>query len=114
MPTLQGPAVERLYARGALFLFVFQAEDGIRGLYVTGVQTCALPLCGGHRARPRCRPAPAIAGAAATRRGSWQRLSLDRQHGREITHDGRPAVAPVGGSVHLTARCAEIHTARLQ
>src|SRR5215469_10886623 len=25
-------------------LFFFQAEDGIRGLYVTGVQTCALPI----------------------------------------------------------------------
>src|SRR5690349_13063619 len=24
--------------------FFFQAEDGIRGLYVTGVQTCALPI----------------------------------------------------------------------
>src|SRR5215469_8593824 len=27
-----------------LFFFFFQAEDGIRDLYVTGVQTCALPL----------------------------------------------------------------------
>src|SRR6266496_130610 len=26
------------------FLFFFQAEDGIRDLYVTGVQTCALPI----------------------------------------------------------------------
>src|SRR5204862_773664 len=26
--------------------FFFQAEDGIRDLYVTGVQTCALPICG--------------------------------------------------------------------
>src|SRR5690349_15176602 len=26
------------------FSFFFQAEDGIRGLYVTGVQTCALPI----------------------------------------------------------------------
>src|SRR6266496_2342973 len=26
------------------FFFVFQAEDGIRDLYVTGVQTCALPI----------------------------------------------------------------------
>src|SRR5690349_24888075 len=26
-------------------LFFFQAEDGIRDLYVTGVQTCALPIC---------------------------------------------------------------------
>src|SRR6266496_2172853 len=29
-----------------LFFFFFQAEDGIRDLYVTGVQTCALPICG--------------------------------------------------------------------
>src|SRR5690349_24383492 len=26
------------------FSFFFQAEDGIRDLYVTGVQTCALPI----------------------------------------------------------------------
>src|SRR6266699_3378664 len=26
------------------FSFFFQAEDGIRALYVTGVQTCALPI----------------------------------------------------------------------
>src|SRR5437588_6207873 len=26
--------------------FFFQAEDGIRGHCVTGVQTCALPICG--------------------------------------------------------------------
>src|SRR5438874_3300860 len=32
-------------------LFFFQAEDGIRDLYVTGVQTCALPIC--RRARGR-------------------------------------------------------------
>src|SRR6266496_6191580 len=25
--------------------FFFLAEDGIRDLYVTGVQTCALPIC---------------------------------------------------------------------
>src|SRR5256886_4960365 len=27
------------------WLFFFQAEDGIRDLTVTGVQTCALPIC---------------------------------------------------------------------
>src|SRR2546430_7399412 len=26
-------------------VFFFQAEDGIRDLTVTGVQTCALPIC---------------------------------------------------------------------
>src|SRR3712207_8604260 len=27
------------------FCFFFQAEDGIRDIGVTGVQTCALPIC---------------------------------------------------------------------
>src|SRR5690349_22679805 len=27
-----------------VLFFFFQAEDGIRDLYVTGVQTCALPI----------------------------------------------------------------------
>src|SRR6266496_1405357 len=30
-----------------IFFFFFQAEDGIRDLYVTGVQTCALPILDG-------------------------------------------------------------------
>src|SRR5256884_3311801 len=29
----------------SLWLFFFQAEDGIRDVAVTGVQTCALPIC---------------------------------------------------------------------
>src|SRR3712207_6994613 len=29
-------------------LFFFQAEDGIRDIGVTGVQTCALPISGEH------------------------------------------------------------------
>src|SRR5215469_3969045 len=32
-------------------LFFFQAEDGIRDLYVTGVQTCALPISRGAALR---------------------------------------------------------------
>src|SRR5216683_4048494 len=45
------------------FTFFFQAEDGIRDLIVTGVQTCALPICAhlrgvAHvRAQELCRPA---------------------------------------------------------
>src|SRR6266853_1690722 len=31
----------------SLLFFFFQAEDGIRDLTVTGVQTCALPICDG-------------------------------------------------------------------
>src|SRR2546430_10462086 len=36
----------------------FQAEDGIRDLTVTGVQTCALPICraiGDSQGQPRVR-----------------------------------------------------------
>src|SRR2546430_7194026 len=40
----------------SVFFFFFQAEDGIRDLTVTGVQTCALPICSrceGIRVRDR-------------------------------------------------------------
>src|SRR5256885_12649406 len=40
---------------GAGLFFFFQAEDGIRDYKVTGVQTCALPICddeAGHRVDP--------------------------------------------------------------
>src|SRR2546430_13613755 len=33
----------------SIYLFFFQAEDGIRDLTVTGVQTCALPIYGSLR-----------------------------------------------------------------
>src|SRR2546427_7799364 len=44
-----------------LFFFFFQAEDGIRDLTVTGVQTCALPISfasASALARPMPREAP--------------------------------------------------------
>src|SRR2546430_7887922 len=37
----------------AFFFFFFQAEDGIRDLTVTGVQTCALPPSVMYRPQPR-------------------------------------------------------------
>src|SRR5260370_16457634 len=36
-----------------IFVFFFQAEDGIRDSSVTGVQTCALPICPGACRRHR-------------------------------------------------------------
>src|SRR5690349_21887761 len=59
--------VHVLVLRFCLFFFFFQAEDGIRDLYVTGVQTCALPICRsrGHAAAtggpPRTRGARRLA-----------------------------------------------------
>src|SRR5438093_9635151 len=38
-----------------IYLFFFQAEDGIRDWSVTGVQTCALPICHArHTQECRC------------------------------------------------------------
>src|SRR2546422_11333599 len=37
------------------FFFFFQAEDGIRDVAVTGVQTCALPICVINRALEKDR-----------------------------------------------------------
>src|SRR3712207_9125574 len=45
--------------------FFFQAEDGIRDIGVTGVQTCALPICaplGGTRGGARLGRAPGHGG----------------------------------------------------
>src|SRR2546422_5907701 len=40
-----------LYGSAGVFFFFFQAEDGIRDVAVTGVQTCALPISGPARGR---------------------------------------------------------------
>src|SRR5690349_23728819 len=39
-------------------VFFFQAEDGIRDLYVTGVQTCALPISATSRTPTQTPPSP--------------------------------------------------------
>src|SRR5579871_3971110 len=71
--------------------FFFQAEDGIRDLYVTGVQTCALPICGQavpssstfwvRRRSPKPRP---IATRAACVNSS-KRCSTQPKVGRRTT-----------------------------
>src|SRR5690606_39823422 len=48
-----------------LGFFFFQAEDGIRDFHVTGVQTCALPIC-----RPRC-------GSTYSLAVNWNRTEVD-------------------------------------
>src|SRR5687768_17915019 len=68
-----------------IYFFFFQAEDGIRDVAVTGVQTCALPIyvLGRHR--------PGAHGGRARRRA-------ERGHRRTDTdHDG--AVAQPGDEI---------------
>src|SRR3712207_8616409 len=42
------------------FFFFFQAEDGIRDIGVTGVQTCALPISAASFVRPSRRSSNAL------------------------------------------------------
>src|SRR6267378_6437121 len=74
--------------------FFFQAEDGIRDLYVNGVQTCALPIS--------TIRVVAAAGAAAAGAGNGSNSSPTRSLSRssKVT---RPAVPPNSSST--TAKC---------
>src|SRR6266496_5135534 len=68
--------------------FFFQAEDGIRDLYVTGVQTCALPI---SARRARCRATCTSSGGPGIRRATtsstatraWGTRSEERRVGKE-------------------------------
>src|SRR3712207_7027623 len=50
--------------RGCYCFFFFQAEDGIRDIGVTGVQTCALPISSPMRMFIDGRPVEASTGEA--------------------------------------------------
>src|SRR5688500_19186673 len=67
-----------------VFIFFFQAEDGIRDYKVTGVQTCALPILtgssmfGGSERRMRATFACTSCWAAATSTFRWNcRRTID-------------------------------------
>src|SRR5688572_31077707 len=64
------------------FFFFFQAEDGIRDLTVTGVQTCALPIL---RLPPDAGPGY---GPPLDRRRSWLEIAW------EVGTSGRPRSPP--------------------
>src|SRR5215208_5779162 len=61
-----------------LFVFFFQAEDGIRDGHVTGVQTCALPISA-DRSMPFVCVQPAVT--------SWSRRSEDLTHDKTDEKD---------------------------
>src|SRR5947209_18867474 len=64
-----------------VLFFFFQAEDGIRDIGVTGVQTCALPISPARRT-PRA-PSARDAGAACSRRRS-RRADAGRSEERRV------------------------------
>src|SRR2546422_4364741 len=68
------------------YFFFFQAEDGIRDVAVTGVQTCALPIWRSSRPRrsPTVRPRRASY-SAATASSTWPSVHLDSTRDRKST-----------------------------
>src|SRR2546430_6316998 len=68
-----------------LFFFFFQAEDGIRDLTVTGVQTCALPILS-----PRPVPSP---GGLVVKNGSkiFSRIAVGIPQPESITSISTPS-----------------------
>ena len=84
-----------------LFFFFFQAEDGIRDLIVTGVQTCALPIYFEDFTVGQVFAAPAVTvhdGHAAIYQslcGDRLRLPLDRNLSASVTGESRGLVHPM-------------------
>src|SRR2546427_7704619 len=80
-----------MFAVLLFFFFFFQAEDGIRDLTVTGVQTCALPISaprvrgGGSNAGQRGRSRGDRAGGVPARPPVGRRIprSEERRVGKE-------------------------------
>src|SRR2546429_1303514 len=73
------------------FFFFFQAEDGIRDVAVTGVQTCALPICFRMREIFRCRSSSPTASPAC---GTWAASWTSCRHGAtKLRPDARSARA---------------------
>src|SRR5947208_13017129 len=78
--------------------FFFQAEDGIRDDLVTGVQTCALPICDGGRLpgrRGSLPPSPRsserrVPRATSSRRDRRRERSEERRVGKECRSRGAP------------------------
>src|SRR3989440_5214846 len=69
-----------------MFFFFFQAEDGIRDLIVTGVQTCALPIYSKLDPRPPVEePPPAVETVSPEGRGE-KRPRPDREGIRSEEH----------------------------
>src|SRR2546430_4274227 len=87
-------ASRRLTSKGSCvsFIFFFQAEDGIRDLTVTGVQTCALPIsrlrdqgAATHEVHDRQAEAEVREAVARDREGSRRTRQVDRAR-RDAAH----------------------------
>src|SRR5438105_7102637 len=79
----------------SLVLFLFQAEDGIRVPLVTGVQTCALPICGAaYTASSRARAIRTVGDAVLDTRVAQSRRPRSEQRTDDCALAGIRSRAP--------------------
>src|SRR2546430_4256805 len=92
-------------------IFFFQAEDGIRDLTVTGVQTCALPIS--TPPAPVRSPAPLARAGARSRRPPTRPLRASAAAAGAGRRRRARAVPPLPPARRNRARSEE-HTSELQ
>src|SRR2546426_3916948 len=83
-------------------VFFFQAEDGIRDYKVTGVQTCALPIC-----RALYYPAPGLNTKPACAWRALHHLQLPVALSFAPVGQLLPAIGPIGPDLLETGRSEE-------
>src|SRR5207244_9058972 len=95
------------YCYSVVFFFFFQAEDGIRDDLVTGVQTCALPICQKTRhsfGAGSIHPAGGAAGSAEAVGPDVFRSQLRVPAGKIGRASCRERVEVAGGAVVVERR----------
>src|SRR2546421_5310507 len=76
-----------------VMFFFFQAEDGIRDLIVTGVQTCALPIFASSDRKSASRSLKFLAAEDNRINQVVARLTVEKMgHSIEIANNGREAI----------------------
>src|SRR5256886_5281548 len=78
------------------FFFFFQAEDGIRDLTVTGVQTCALPIFGCVSLASSPSPPTSVSRQQAARSRGELRRSRRLSHSQPIAPARSPCPVKIG------------------
>src|SRR2546430_8220214 len=103
MISIRSPTAMRVL-RDVCFFF-FQAEDGIRDLTVTGVQTCALPIYGEQVVVPG-RGAGGVVAASPPAAGSSPSAPLDLNSATLEQLENLPGIGPVTAQKILDYRQA--------
>src|SRR5260370_24356674 len=92
MRTWVGARVRVIWSKFSFFFF--QAEDGIRDSSVTGVQTCALPICGQNPATAAGRQDAHFYSILTNGTATGTVSQDDRSEERRVGKEGRSRWSP--------------------